>query len=354
MKSRKYILNLIIILIVTTLTVVFLISKNLLTLETIKTLSITNVLSVFVVYLFSVLLYSLVNYLTVRQSLPNYKFYVAFSDIVFGRLGSDITPLKSGHFPLRLYYLSKLGYSFYDGLLSVTKTQIVASFSSVINYAVLFVVLFFSKTVITVNSYEVSLYLVVGVGLFFHIGSLLLVMALAFIKSFQSFCINFVARLRFRKRELEREEFTKNQILKYSIYKEQIKLMLKDFLRYILPCFLYVLYMYIFSSAIYVSYLLTSSSPFDLSSFISFYLLTLAISYISNVIPIPGGNGSSEALFVVVFPILISSQSLLGSTLLLWRLSTYYLPVVFGLFVFFAWIPLYKRTGNKKALQKID
>ena len=343
MKSRKYILNLIIILIVTTLTVVFLISKNLLTLETIKTLSITNVLSVFVVYLFSVLLYSLVNYLTVRQSLPDYKFYVAFSDIVFGRLGSDITPLKSGHFPLRLYYLSKFGYSFYDGLLSVTKTQIVASFSSVINYAVLFVVLFFSKTVITVNSYEVSLYLVVGVGLFFHIGSLFLVMALAFIKPFQSFCINFVARLRFRNRELEREEFSKNQILKYSIYKEQIKLMLKDFL-----------HMYIFSSAIYVSYLLTSSSPFDFSSFISFYLLTLAISYISNVIPIPGGNGSSEALFVVVFPILISSQSLLGSTLLLWRLSTYYLPVVFGLFVFFAWIPLYKRTGKKKALQKVD
>ena len=234
MKSRKYILNLIIILIVTTLTVVFLISKNLLTLETIKTLSITNVLSVFVVYLFSVLLYSLLNYLTVRQSLPDYKFYVAFSEIVFGRLGSDITPLKSGHFPLRLYYLSKFGYSFYEGLLSVTKTQIVASISSVINYAVLFVVLLFTKTTIIVGSYEVFLYLVVGVGLLFHIGSLLLVMALAFIKPFQSFCINFVARLRFRKRAVEREDFKNKQKLKYNIYKEQIKLMLKDFLMLVL------------------------------------------------------------------------------------------------------------------------
>ena len=344
MKNKKYLLNLIIILLVTTLTIYYLISKNLLTKEIVKSVSLVNYLAVFVVYLFSVIIYAFVDYLCVKKSLYNFTFLNALSDVVFGRLGSDITPFKSGHFPLRVYSYMSNGFSFYQGLSGVTRTQIVVSFSSVVNYLILFFILLVNKTSVTIEGVNVGLYLVVGVGALFHVGSIVLSMLLAFVKPFQKFCITLISKIRFRKNKDKREEFIGEQIVKYQVYKEQVMLLLREFYKYILPMLTYILYLYLITSFIYLSYLLLAREVFSFDGFIRFYLLSLCLTYITNVIPIPGGSGSSEGLFVLLFPLLIKEE-LLAGTLILWRVSCYYLPVLFG-GVFFLVVSLIKRRKN--------
>ena len=345
MKNKKYLLNLIIILLVTTLTIYFLIAKSLLTKEVFISISLVNVLCVFVVYLFSVIIYAFVDYLCVKKSLVNFTFLNALTDVVFGRLGSDITPYKSGHFPLRIYSYISNNFSFYEGLSGVTRTQIVVSFSSVVNYLILFFILLANKRSVNLEGVNVGLHLVVGVGALFHVGSIVLSMLLAFVKPFQKFCINLVASIRFRKNEEKREEFIGEQVVKYQVYKEQVILLLKEFYKYILPMLTYALYLYLITSFIYLSYLLLSKEIFSFDGFIKFYLLSLCLTYISNVIPIPGGNGSSEGLFVLLFPLLIGENLLVG-TLMLWRISCYYLPVLFG-GIFFLLVSLIKKRHKR-------
>ena len=333
MNKKKVLINVAIIIAVVLLTIYYLVRKEVLNRESLKSFSILVLFLGFAVYLFSVVVYSLCHYSCVKPTMSTFSYKNAFSDLIFGRLGSDITPFRSGHFPLRIYYYLKSGFSFYEGLSAVTKTQIIASFSSVINYGVIFIILTIYPITVNIMKIDVNLNLVVGVGALFHIGSLILAFLLAFVKPFQKLCINLVAKIRYRKNAQQREVFINDQTLKYLVYREQVQSILKKPYIYLISIITYIAYMYLSGSFSYLAYMLTTGQCFVLNEFIKFYLFTICITYISNVIPIPGGNGSSEALFLLVFSSVIV-ESEIGATLLLWRIISYYLPVMFGALYF--------------------
>ena len=66
--------------------------------------------------------------------------------------------------------------------------------------------------------------------------------------------------------------------------------------------------------------------------------------YIANVIPLPGGTGTSEVLFTVVFAHIIENP-LLGTTLVLWRVSSFYFPIILE-FLGFLFVALRKKAPS--------
>jgi len=343
MNKKSLIINLSVILVVTGFSVYFLISKNVITQETVKYLLPLSVLAVFGVCYLSLFGESLVNYLTVKPMLPDWKFRYSISERLYGKLGSDVTPFKSAHYPLRLYYYARRKYGFYESLSAVTKCQMIDSVASVLNYAVLTTVAGVLGWTVTVNGTTVGLYLIVLVGLLFHIFTFTLCILLAFVTPFQKFMINLVAGIRFgKKKPDEKKAFEESQILKYKVYKEQITILLKNFVRYLLPIFIYIVNMFITTSLVYVAYLCVSASAFTFEDYFKFYLLTICTTYITNVIPIPGGSGSSEAVFPILFKGVIAEETL-GATLVVWRFGSFYLTVIVGIIFFIVSGALFNR-----------
>ncbi len=348
MSKKSLIINLSIILVVTGLSVYFLVTKNVINAETVKYLSFFSIFAVFAFKYLSLFGESLVNYLTVKNSLSGWTLFRSFSERLYGNLGSDVSPFKSAHYPLRLYYYAKKNYGFFQSLSALTKCQILASFSSVINYAILSLVSGILGYTVTVQGTTVGLFAIVLIGLGFHALTLTLCLMLAFIKPFQTFMISLVAKIKYGKRKpIECAKFCETQAVKYSVYKEQVLIMLKEFWRYLLPTFIYILNMFITSSLIYVSYVCVTNSALDFKTFFIFYLLTICTTYITNVIPIPGGSGSSEVVFSLVFAKVIP-ESTIGAVLVVWRFGSYYIPVIIGvLFFIISSIIIDKRKMNK-------
>ncbi len=348
---KRRIADLVIVLAVTGFTVWYLIKKDVFNADSIKNTSAFSLAIVFLVNALSLFLVSLTNFLTVKRDLKGFGLFDAVSDEIFGKLGSSITPLKSGHYPLRVYFYKKRGYDFYEALTVLCKCQIIASVASVVNYAAVLVVSAVKGLTMSFNGKTVGLWLIMLIGVLFHALTILLVMLIAFVNPVQKFFINFIAKIKFfKKSKDEKQAYIETETLKYKIYKEQTLIMLKSFYRYLLPLFLYIVNMFVTSSTAYAAYLTTvKTASFTLGGFLSFYLLTIGAAYITNVIPIPGGNGSSEIVFTLVFSASIGVEHI-GAALISWRAGSYFMPVI----VSAVWFFILSAALTKKADKRTD
>ena len=333
-KKAKIIVNGIILLLVMAFTVYFLIKSDILTINNLLQIDPWNILLIVLIYLFTVFLLATVNKLAIGNDIPSYTLKDSLAETVYGRLASNITPYKSGHFPLRGYYYAQRNFSLYQMMTGFTKSQIVASISAIITYAVIFIIVAPMNLVVKVNGAIIPLSIVVACGLGVNVLSLILFLMLAFVKPFQRLVIKILSKIRFHKDEEKRNKFIEEQTLKYEIYRIQTVKMLKSFYKYIIPVVLYAVYLIASSSFIYISYVLTSGAQFSIDMFFVFFLLTLGLTYIANVIPIPGGAITSEALFTILFSKYIAS-SISNQVILLWRISSFYIPTVIIAIIFF-------------------
>ena len=62
-------------------------------------------------------------------------------------------------------------------------------------------------------------------------------------------------------------------------------------------------------------------------------VLVSFISIISSYVPLPGGIGGQEYLFILMFGVYVN-QPLLSSLMIMWRFITYYLPMIVGAVIF--------------------
>jgi hypothetical protein len=91
---------------------------------------------------------------------------------------------------------------------------------------------------------------------------------------------------------------------------------------------------------------------FDFGLMCYFFALYQCISYISNIVPIPGNSGGAEALFKILFANVIVSKSELNCTLLMWRFTSYYLVLLVEA-IFFISYSIAHDTKKELKLQKI-
>lgn len=347
LNKKNLIINFFVVLALSALSVYYLTKTDVLSAKSFSLISVFDILLVMLYFLVGMFLISLVEFLVYRTFTDKMPLNRCFYNSLLGNLGSNVTPFKVAHFPLKFYVQHSFGVPFKDTMTGVVKCQVIHSSTSIIVYTTVISLLASTKEEIIVSGNVFPLFLIISFGLLFHVGAFILTIILSFCSGFQKWALKVVSKIikKFKK-SFNADEFILEKELELKLFREQIIIIAKKFHRYILPMLLYAFYMFFSEGAIYISYLLLTSSPFVLSEFITFYLLTLASYYISNFVPVPGGAGTTEVVFSMIFIGLIS-ENVIGSVLILWRISTYYLIVILEV-VLLCFLPVFKKSNRLK------
>lgn len=257
-----------------------------------------------------------------------YGFIKTFSLQIMTFFFNAVTPFSSGGQPFQIYVLKKNNVPISDG------TNIIMQESIIHQIAVIIVGLI----TLTLNQFF-KVCDVKGIILtFLVIGFLIniLVLGLLFLisyskkinKSLVKLFINLLTVLRLVKNKQQLlnklnktiENFTNNS-----------KILLKDKKRFVklvgINCI-----------ALFCLYIVPLTILFSFGDYSSFdgmtaIILVAFVSIISSYIPLPGGMGGQEYLFILLFGLYVN-QPLLSSLMLLWRFITYYLPMIIGAIIF--------------------
>lgn len=333
-NKHKIIINVIVVLIVTLFAVYYLTKRDIITTESIKQVKWWNYLIVLGYVFIGFALLSLVDFLIYRTFTLSMDYKKCFVNTISGNLGSGITPLKSGHFPLMCWYQYNAGVPIHDTATGLVKCQIIYSATSIFLYTIVVAVLAIGGYTLEFYGKTVRLWLVVSLGLIFHIAVFTVIIILTFSPKIQKWVLGLWSKLLLGLKKIENVDcYIEEKAQKLAVFRQQISIIGKNFYIYIAPITLYALFMFASGSVQYLSYLLISGNAFSISSFFAFYTLNLASAYITNIIPVPGGVGTAEVLFSLIF-ISVISDSLIGSVLILWRVGSYYLCMIIELTIF--------------------
>jgi uncharacterized protein (TIRG00374 family) len=299
------------------------------------------------------LIESLVIFRTFKMSNTNLSFRQALGTYFFGCLGSNITPMKSGHFPLKFYYFSRNKVSFEKSLGIICLNQIIYSSTTIFTYFLLFIFCAVKNTSIVVLNITVYLKYIALIGLVFNIGTMTLVLLMSFNKKFHSLIIRLCAWFLFKfKKITSKEEYAESQREKMLIYKNQILYFVKHFYKFLPSILMYFVFLLLICGTPYVIYLFLTNSTFNISDYLFFFSLNQTMSYITNVIPVPGGTGVAEITFLTIFG-LVYPENLIGTGMVIWRVFTYYMPTLIAFLVFVIFM-VKKRNEERISLKETE
>jgi uncharacterized membrane protein YbhN (UPF0104 family) len=330
----KYIINGVLVLVLTVLAVVYLTRSEVVTAQSIAAIEWSDILIVFCANFLLVALLALIDFYVYRSFCKTMNYGKCLLNTISGRLGSSVTPLRAGHFPLKAYYQHGAGMPPFDTITGLVKCQVVYSFTSIIVYTAFVTALAVSGLTVTVNGITVYLFAVVSVGLAFNAAVFGAICLLSFCPPLARKFFVFLSWLagKFNK-SFDKAKFVAEKLERFAVYRAQIGEVARKFYAFIPPMLMYAAHMFGEGFLPYVAYLLLSGSPFEATGAFSFYALYLGATYISNVIPLPGAAGTTEVAFALVFASVLSDP-MLGSTLVLWRAGTYYISIVIDLAAF--------------------
>lgn len=346
--TRKYVINAAIIVFVALLTCFYLFRNKNVTIESVRAVKWYYFLICFCLFFACVLIEATIERLVYGTFTDEMNYGKSLLNVLFGRFGSGITPFRSGHFPLKAYYQYKAGIAAQTTVTGFLKCQIIYSAVAIIVYFAVFIYLLVTGISAEVAGVNVKLWTAAAIGLAFHVVVFAAVIVLAFSERFQRGTLNLFCKVAKKvKKTFDGEKFYTEQTEKLARFKEQVKIVGKSFEKYLLPAALYALYMVLSGSFQYAAFLLLSGKTFTAAGLFMFYILNLTSTYIANVVPLPGGVGTAEVLFLLVSANVISDP-LLGETLVLWRVSTYYVPIIAEFLLF---LPI---SINKRKMQNFS
>jgi uncharacterized membrane protein YbhN (UPF0104 family) len=191
----------------------------------------------------------------------------------------------------------------------------------------------FSKSFLKIADIDFPIFSIVGIGFVANLAILVVLTLVSRIEKLRVVILKTCAFiLSIFNRKLNKDEFIQKKTERLSLFKEQTSAIISRFYLFCFPSLAYALYMFLSCLAPYVSYLCVSGAHFLFSDCFMFYIASLALTYLINLIPVPGGCVVAEFVFSVVFAPIMGIY--LSQTLLLWRFCTYYLPTTINLGTF--------------------
>lgn len=288
----------------------------------------------------------LVDTIRLMLVLSQFKYKVSFKDMfvnsVLGYFFSYLTPMATGGQPFQIYHLKTCGVD------SKTATNI--SLSRLVEFAFtsLAIVLIGVKWLIdiaqTASIGAPIIYLGFSISLALGIGMLLLLIkpdtvgkiALKLEKK----KIGALVKKITKKQDWSALVHNWSQEFKENIrflWSEKLPVMILDILLGLGNLILQVLSLY----ALFIFFLGINVNFFQI--LLTFLLLNLVVYYI----PTPGASGTIEGVYSMVFLGLTGKPDLTFVSIIVWRFSTYYMHIFFGLF-FFLYFYFKEKAQNKK------
>ena len=238
-----------------------------------------------------------------------------------------ITPFSTGGQPFQVYTLKKNKLSLSDG------TNVIVQ-ESIIHQIALIVVGFLAiivNEIFDIYKFEgiILTFLILGFGL--NILVIFLLFLISHSNKIDKLITKYIVKLLTFLRIIKNKEILNKLHNTIDNFNYNSKILLKDKKRFIKLILINCL-------ALLCLYVVPLTILFSFNNYVSFdgmiaIVLVSFISIISSYVPLPGGIGGQEYLFILMFGIYVN-QPLLSSLMIMWRFITYYLPMIVGAVIF--------------------
>jgi len=253
----------------------------------------------------------------------NYRLPLFYSlkNIIISVFFSILTPFSIGGQPMQVYHLSNLGIKPHDATSVVISRTIVVMFSTII------ISFSFLYPVLKILPYDIHSVVLTGI-LISSIVSILLGIAFFNVEYADRILKLLIFFLPKNKKERIINKFNES-VLAYknsmnTIWNKEKKIIIVDFIMYGIIAFLQPLTLYI---------------PLNYLCHINYnYFVIVGLFTILNTVafyfPTPGSSGGIEGVYFFVLSRIINCPDV-AKSILLWRLSSYYFPLLMGFL--FSW-----------------
>lgn len=238
-----------------------------------------------------------------------------------------ITPFSTGGQPFQVYTLKKNKLSLSDG------TNVIVQ-ESIIHQIALIVVGFLAiiiNEIFDMYKFEgiILTFLILGFGL--NILVIFLLFLISHSNKIDKLITKYIVKLLTFLRIIKNKDILNKLHNTIDNFNYNSKILLKDKKRFIKLILINCL-------ALLCLYVVPLTILFSFNNYVSFdgmiaIVLVSFISIISSYVPLPGGIGGQEYLFVLMFGVYVN-QPLLSSLMIMWRFITYYLPMIVGAVIF--------------------
>lgn len=238
-----------------------------------------------------------------------------------------ITPFSTGGQPFQVYVLKKNNLSLSDGTNIIVQESIIHQIAIIIVGLMAIII----NQIFNIYKFEgiILSFLILGFGI--NILIVLLLFLISHSNKTDKLITKYIVKLLTFLRIIKNKEILNKLHDIIDNFNYNSKLLLKDkkrFIKLILINCLAFLCLYIVPLIILFSF----NDYFIFNGMVAIVLVSF-ISIISSYVPLPGGIGGQEYLFILMFGIYVN-QPLLTSLMIMWRFITYYLPMIIGAIVF--------------------
>ncbi|MEG2321961.1 MAG: flippase-like domain-containing protein [Bacilli bacterium] len=254
-----------------------------------------------------------------------YSFTKTFNLQIMTFFFNGITPFATGGQPFQVYVLAKAGLTLSEGTSVIAQESILHQISIII----LSVIVLILNNIFNICKINNSLLIL---GFLINLVVLILLFVLAYFKKIDKIVIKWLIKVLTKFKIIKHKDQT---ILKINEAVNEFNIGSKILLNNKLRLLKLIIVNIIGLITLYIIPLVILFSLGDYTSFngITSIVLVTFIALISSFIPLPGGTGGCEYLFMVLFGYYLKNP-LLSSVMLLWRFITYYLPMIVGAILF--------------------
>ena len=336
-QTKKYILNISIMLIVTGLAIFFVLKDDASAVfDSLATANIWYILIGLGLIMITFLSEALILFVLARLYNDEYKYRQGFFNFMIGRFFCGITPSASGGQFAQAYTFNKQGVSLTSASSILVMMFIVYQFS---------LILFGGSTLIgcvingslpdgTMNVFGLELDVItLSIIAFALTSSMVIIMfVLALNKNVHRFVINLIANIGvflkiIKKNKKEEKIIAMNT--KLEIFRIELKRLFSNIKVLITVLILFLINLFAFNC---IPYFCFKACNVDLG--VNNFMNSMAYSsftyMVTQLIPIPGASGGAELFFNLMYAPYVNDVASLKSAILIWRTVTFFFGLIFG------------------------
>ena len=257
-----------------------------------------------------------------------YGFLKTFSLQIMTFFFNAVTPFSTGGQPFQIYVLKKNKVPISDGTNIIMQESIIHQIAII----VVGIITLSLNFILEICKIEGIFLVFLIIGFLVNVLVLLLLFLVSYSNKINKFLIRlFINLLTFLKLIKSKQKILNKLNKTIEDFTNNSKILLNDKKRFIKLISINCLALF----CLYIVPLTVLFSLGDYSSFngITAIVLVSFVAIISSYVPLPGGMGGQEYLFILLFGFYVD-KPLLSSLMLLWRFITYYLPMIIGAITF--------------------
>lgn len=291
------------------------------------------------IVLLTIILDSLKYFILIKSSTKKSRPFLSYKVSALGRYYDSVTPMSSGGQPFQMMYLNKRGIK---GNVATSIPLMKYIFWQII-YVIVCTVILLCNQISSVGQTGTFVTAVAWISVLGNLAIVSTVFLLSISKKVGPLIVIWCLKLLSKLKIVKNYQKTFRSVMRFVInYQKTIKFFAKNFFVMVSELLLAVIDIFLYNIIPYFVY--KAFLPMGTMNWLDIFTQSIICNLTLGFIPTPGASGGAEGVFSIIFGGAFSKSGLFWPVLI-WRISTYYIYLLQGLFVLVYDFVI----GNKKA-----